>query len=98
VRLVDAMHNYSTGVSPELILVQERVDNLEYYVDHHDNQLYVLTNADGAKNFKLVQARQEEPQKHNWKDLITLSSTEKIEDVDLFEVRCDSSTKKSITI
>ncbi|CAM0135016.1 hypothetical protein VKS41_000409 [Umbelopsis sp. WA50703] len=85
VRLVDAMHNYSTGVSPELILVQERVDNLEYYVDHHDNQLYVLTNADGAKNFKLVQARQEEPQKHNWKDLITLSSTEKIEDVDLFE-------------
>ncbi|KAJ2962969.1 hypothetical protein NQZ79_g1909 [Umbelopsis isabellina] len=85
VRLVDAMHDYSKGSKPELKLVQERVENLEYYVDHHDHHLYVLTNADGAKNFKLVQASQEEPQKHNWKDLITLSPTEKIEDVDLFE-------------
>ena len=70
---------------PSLQLVQARKDNLEYYVDHHDNQLYVLTNANGAKNFKLVQASQENPQMHHWKDLITLSPTEKIEDVDLFK-------------
>lgn len=79
------MHDYSLGSVPPLTLVQERKDDLEYYVDHHDNQMYVLTNADGAKNFKLVQASQDQPQMTHWKDLITLSPTEKIEDVDLFK-------------
>ncbi|KAG2189449.1 hypothetical protein INT44_004591 [Umbelopsis vinacea] len=87
VRLIDALHDYSDGQLPSLQLVQGRKENLEYFVDHHDNQLYVLTNAGNAKNFKLVTAGQDKPDMQHWKDLITLSSTEKIEDVDLFKNR-----------
>ncbi|KAI9279931.1 prolyl oligopeptidase family-domain-containing protein [Umbelopsis sp. AD052] len=87
VRIIDALHDYSDGQLPSLQLVQGRKENLEYFVDHHDNQLYVLTNAGNAKNFKLVTAGQDKPDMQHWKDLITLSSTEKIEDVDLFKNR-----------
>lgn len=81
------MHDYSEGRLPSLNLVQGRKESLEYFVDHHDNQLYVLTNAGNAKNFKLVTAGQDKPDMQHWKDLITVSSTEKIEDVDLFKDR-----------
>jgi oligopeptidase B len=87
VRLIDALHDYSQGNLPSLQLVQGRKENLEYFVDHHDNQLYVLTNAGGAKNFKLVKSNPDSPGMQNWRDLITLSPTEKIEDVDLFKDR-----------
>jgi oligopeptidase B len=46
-----------------------------------------LTNADNAKNFKLVQVPDHSIQEQHWKDLITMKPTEKIEDVDLFHVR-----------
>lgn len=55
-------------------------------MDHHDDTFYILTNADNAKNFKLVHTPDHAIGKSNWKDLITMESTEKIEDVDLFHV------------
>lgn len=42
-----------------------------------------MTNADNAKNFKLVQAPDHAID--NWQDLIVMNATEKIEDVDLFQ-------------
>jgi oligopeptidase B len=46
------------------------------------NNFFILTNA-GAENFKLVTAPDDSLTE--WKDLITMKPTEKIEDVDLFQ-------------
>lgn len=45
-----------------------------------------MTNADNAKNFKLVEVLDRATDKTLWNNLITMKSTEKIEDVDLFQV------------
>lgn len=41
---------------------------------------------DNAKNFKLMQVSDEGIGHSKWEDLITIKPTEKIEDVDLFQV------------
>lgn len=84
--MIDTSHDFAQKTAPKLQLVKPRVPGVEYYVDHHDNTFYILTNADDAKNFKLVQAPDNAIGKSNWTDLITMKSTEKIEDVDLFHV------------
>src|SRR5690606_23954455 len=38
----------------ELLLIQERVRDLEYSVEHYEDELLILTNDKGASNFKLV--------------------------------------------
>lgn len=45
-----------------------------------------MTNADNAKNFKLVEVLDCATDKTVWNNLITMKPTEKIEDVDLFQV------------
>lgn len=37
-------------------LIQKRAKDLEYEVEHYEDFFIILTNADGAKNFKLVKA------------------------------------------
>ncbi|KAI8639279.1 prolyl oligopeptidase family-domain-containing protein [Parasitella parasitica] len=85
VRVIESSHDYINKAVPNVKLVKPRVPGVEYYVDHHDDRFYILTNADNAKNFKLVSTPDHAIGKSNWTDLITMSSTEKIEDVDLFQ-------------
>lgn len=85
VRIIRADHDYKNKTPPEIQLVTPREHGLEYYVDHHDDTFYILTNGDNAKNFKLVQASDSSIAKEDWKDLIVLKPTDKIEDVDLFK-------------
>ena len=51
VRLVDAGH---PGDAP--VLVAAREPGIEYDVSHHGDRLIILTNADGAEDFKIVEA------------------------------------------
>ncbi|KAJ1498110.1 hypothetical protein HMI55_005132, partial [Coelomomyces lativittatus] len=71
--------------SSPLILVQPRNDNVQYYVDHHENHFYILTNIGAKKNFKLVTAPNDNYSVSHWQDLYVPESDEKIEDIDLFE-------------
>ena len=41
-----------------------------YSVDHHGSELVILTNADGAEDFKLVLAPLSASSRENWRDLI----------------------------
>ncbi|KAG0187414.1 hypothetical protein DFQ28_006378 [Apophysomyces sp. BC1034] len=84
VRVIDSSHDYTKSL-PEVKLIKPRVAGLEYYVDHHNTMFYILTNADGATNFKLTRAPDGSVEKSNWKDVITMNPTEKIEDVDIFQ-------------
>ncbi|HEX8665313.1 MAG TPA: S9 family peptidase [Beijerinckiaceae bacterium] len=51
-------------------LVATRDPGVLYSVDHHDADLVIRTNADGAEDFKLVTTPLSAPRRQNWRDLI----------------------------
>lgn len=51
-------------------LIQARVPERQYDVSHHGGQLLILTNADGAEDFKVVTAPVDDSGKGNWTDLV----------------------------
>ncbi|WP_430913068.1 S9 family peptidase [Methylobacterium sp. sgz302541] len=55
---------------PEAILVQKRTPLLIYSVENWGPHLFILTNAGGAEDFKIVTCRIEEPGLENWRDLV----------------------------
>ena len=65
-------------------VVEPRSKGVEYYAAHHDDNFYILTNADGAVNFKLVKAPVTAPGKANWSEVIAARGNVKLEDIDLF--------------
>jgi len=70
VRLVDAD---DPGAAPRLVAARERA--LEYSVTHHPHvaggdRLLILTNADGAEDFKVVHAPVGAPGRTRWRDLV----------------------------
>lgn len=64
VRLIDA----KTGGEP--LLIAPREVGHEYDVDEREGTLYILTNKDGAEDFKLVTATLENSQISHWQDMI----------------------------
>jgi len=62
--LIDA----ETGGAPRL--VAPRLTEREYDVEEREGLLYILTNADGAEDFKVVTAPAEDPRAENWTDLV----------------------------
>ncbi|MEI2297629.1 S9 family peptidase [Ensifer sp. MJa1] len=51
-------------------LVAERVTGLEYSMTEGGDVFYILTNADGAKDFKIVEAPVDAPAKENWRQVV----------------------------
>lgn len=51
-------------------LVEPRTVALQYDVEHHGRQLIILTNADGAEDFKIMTAPVSNPGRAQWKDLV----------------------------
>jgi oligopeptidase B len=51
-------------------LVEPRTPGLRYNVEHHGDRLFILTNADGAEDFKLVSAPLANPGRSEWRDLV----------------------------
>lgn len=65
-------------------LVHPRQHNMEYYIYHHTNNFYILTN-DNAKNFKVMITPDKDPSKKNWQEIIPHRDSVKIDDIDLFK-------------
>ncbi len=51
-------------------LIAPRDTGVEYSVSEHAGRLIILTNADGAEDFKIVTARVDDPGRANWVDMI----------------------------
>lgn len=51
-------------------LVAKREDGVQYSLADRGDELFILTNADGAIDFKIVTAPLTSPERGNWKDLI----------------------------
>ncbi|WP_102959224.1 S9 family peptidase [Mangrovicella endophytica] len=51
-------------------LVAERETGVEYSIDEADGRLYILTNADNARDFKIVTAPAAAPSRSEWQDYV----------------------------
>src|SRR3954470_13110754 len=65
-------------------LVAARENGVQYSVADRGDELFILTNADGATDFKIVTAPFAEPGRANWRDLIPYREGVYILDFDLY--------------
>ena len=69
-------------------LVEPREQGHEYHVEHHQglggDRLLVLTNGDGAENFKLVTTPTDEPGRAHWVDMLPHRPDVRLDDIDAF--------------
>lgn len=69
----------------EFKVIQQRERDLEYSIAHYKDSFYILTNKDGAKNFKLMQASIHKTSKENWVDVIAHREETLLEDISIFK-------------
>lgn len=62
-----------------------RQRGLEYTIFHYADAFYILTNKDGATNFKLMKVGEEETASANWKEFIPHRDSVLLEDIDMFK-------------
>ncbi|MET0628944.1 MAG: S9 family peptidase [Acidimicrobiia bacterium] len=83
VRILDADEPSAPG-----FVVEPRQQGHEYHVEHHrgtaGDQLYVLSNADGADNFALLVTPMAAPERSNWSTVVGHRDDVRLEDVDAF--------------
>ena len=68
----------------EFQLLYQRMQDIEYYVEHHGETFLILSN-ENAKNFKLLQVAESDPDKTNWIELIPHRDSVKIDGFDVFK-------------
>ncbi len=79
-------YRYLDAGNPEgkFEVIQPRQRTLEYAPAHFGNQWYILTNADGATNFKLVKTPLTATKKENWVDVVPHRQSVYLENVEIF--------------
>ncbi|MFD0976942.1 S9 family peptidase [Salinimicrobium gaetbulicola] len=66
-------------------IVQPRIRGMEYSISHYEDHFYILTNKDGATNFKLMKTPVTATGQENWVDVIPHQEDVLLEDIDLFQ-------------
>jgi oligopeptidase B len=64
---------------------QPRTRGLEYGISHFEDSFYIVSNADGAQNFKLSKTSETQTEKQYWKDVIPHRKSVLLEDIDIFK-------------
>ena len=75
----------SNNVNAEWKVIQKREDDLEYAVEHYENDFYIITNEGDATNFKIVKTPVEKPSKENWVDVIPHKKETLLEGFEIFK-------------
>jgi len=66
-------------------ILQKRERDLEYNVAHYEDHFYILTNKDGATNFKLMKTLVDKTEKENWVEVIAHREDTLLEDLSIFK-------------
>ena len=66
-------------------IFQARTRGLEYGISHFEDSFYVVSNADGAQNFKLSKTSETQTEKKYWKDVIPHRDSVLLEDIEIFK-------------
>lgn len=69
----------------KLRIVQPRTRGLEYGISHYGDHFYILTNKDGATNFKLMRTPEDKTTAENWEDVISHRDDVLLEDISIFK-------------
>ena len=69
----------------EFKIIEPRARDLEYGVSHYQDSFYILTNKDGAQNFKLMKTPVTHPEKENWVEVIPHREDTLLEDISIFK-------------
>ncbi|MDD7887608.1 S9 family peptidase [Flavivirga sp. 57AJ16] len=64
---------------------QERIHELEYNISHFKDHFYIMTNSDGATNFKLLKTEETATHKQYWQEVIPHRETVLLEDIEIFK-------------
>ncbi len=64
---------------------QPRTRGLEYIISHYEDSFYIVSNADGAQNFKLSKTSETQTQKKYWNDVIPHRENVLLEDIEIFK-------------
>lgn len=65
-------------------IFSKRERGLEYSIAHYNNNFYILTNRDGATNFKLMTTPEDKTESKNWVDFIPHREEVLLEDIEMF--------------
>lgn len=69
----------------EFKLFQKRERDLEHNISYYNGDFYIVTNKDGATNFKVMKCSEKATSKENWVDLIPHRKDFFVEDVEIFK-------------
>ena len=75
----------ANDVTAEWTVVQPRTEDLEYSVEHYEDEFYIITNADDATNFKIVKTKVANPGIEHWEDLIPHRKETLLEGFEIFK-------------
>ena len=64
---------------------QPRIRGLEYSISHYEDSFYIVSNADGAQNFKLSKTSETQTQKRYWNDVIPHRKNVLLEEIEIFK-------------
>jgi oligopeptidase B len=64
--------------------VQDRKEDLEYSISHYGEHFYIFSNADGAKNYKVMKTPITATQMENWEEVLAHREDVLLEDLELF--------------
>ncbi|KAJ2233800.1 hypothetical protein IWW45_003905 [Coemansia sp. RSA 485] len=88
----------------QIRLIRRRQKNVEYFIDHHSGEFVILTNCPKDPSsfdsvveplpFRLLRAPTEQPEAKDWTELLSVSDSERIEDVEVFEKHIVVSVKR----
>ena len=68
----------------DFTVIQPREQDVEYGVEHHGDRFFVVTNADGAEDFKLMEAPDTAPGRANWTEVVPHRPGVKLGGIDVF--------------
>ena len=66
-------------------LFQKRKPDLEYNIAHYNDTFYIISNADGATNFKLQKTHESKTEQKYWEDVIPHRDAVLLEDIEIFK-------------
>ena len=69
----------------EFKVFHPRTRGLDYAIAHYENNFYVLTNKDGATNFKLMKVLEGDTSSDNWAEFIPHREEVLLEGIDIFK-------------
>ncbi|MEW4925424.1 S9 family peptidase [Algibacter sp. 2305UL17-15] len=66
-------------------IFQKRTQDLEYSIAHYNDSFYVISNINGATNFKVSKAPETATEKKHWEDVIPHRKNVLVEDIEIFK-------------